>query len=219
MCGRYALWDVVDDLKERFTADSEENKTPITYNAAPSQPLPIVTRQSPNSLTLAHWGIIPPWAKEPKTSFATINAKAETLLEKPLYNRLVGKRRCLVPANGFYEWKLAKGGKQPHFIKVKDEKTFAFAGLYDKWESERGDLIYSFTIITCDSNSQMRPIHNRMPVILRRGDEDIWINTDAEKQSAMALLGPYTGQLELWPVSRAVNNPRNNSSDLVTPEK
>ena len=171
MCGRYSLFDT-DKMYDRFSVAKSQlviNLAPL-YNVAPSEMLPVVVKHSPNQVVVMKWGIIPPWLrKDPKVKLI-INARSETLFEKPMFKRLVANYRCLclIPANGFFEWKATSSGKAPYFIHLKHEKIFAFAGLYDIWKDVEGKEFHSFAIITTSPNEIMQPIHTRMPVILSK---------------------------------------------------
>ena len=156
-----------------------------------------------------HWGLLPHWAKD--TKIQPINAKAETVDSKPFFRSSFKKHRCLIPANGFYEWKRANNHKQPYYFKLEDADLMAFAGLWDHREQD-GEGMNSCTIITTEANDLMKPIHNRMPVILKPEQYDNWLEAGGKD-----LLIPYKGAMTVYPVSTSVNNPRNNGKDLVEP--
>jgi putative SOS response-associated peptidase YedK len=219
MCGRYTLVEV-DGLQRRFEIEGAPPEIPARYNVAPTQTMPVVTRHSPNQLELMRWGLIPSWAKDPTIGSRMINARAETVAEKPAFKRALERRRCLIPATGFYEWKQTEHGKVPHYIHLTDEPLFAFAGLYENWRAPDETWIRSYTIITTTANDLMAPLHNRMPVILDREDENLWLDPDAtETERLLPLLRPYPARrMEAYPVSRAVNSPTNESPALITPE-
>lgn len=217
MCGRYALIVVGDgSLQRRFSLE-ELLDVPPRYNVAPTQTLPVIVRQSPNHIQMMRWGLIPSWAKDATIGTRMINARAETVAEKPAFRTPLRSHRCLVPASGFYEWKREGTSKQPYFIHLKDEPLFAFAGLYDRWRDPQGQDVWSYTIITTAANAVTAPVHDRMPVILRREDEDEWLNADnTEPEHLLPLLRPYPADaMEAYPVSSAVNSPRNDAPDLV----
>lgn len=218
MCGRYVL-SQIDALVQRFGVSADLPTTTPRYNVAPTQTMPVVVKHSPNQLVLMRWGLIPSWAKEGKTEQTMINARAETLAQKPTFRRLLSSQRCLVPASGFYEWQQAAGGKVPHYISLKDEPLFAFAGLYDRWTDPQGTEVYSYTIITTAPNALMASIHNRMPAILRRDEEELWLNPDeTESDRLLPLLKPYPAEMmQAKAVSRAVNNVRNDGPALTQP--
>lgn len=208
------------ELDERFDADLTKVKEELraTYNAAPSQELPVVVRHSPNSIELMKWGLIPFWAKEP-LPYSTINARSETVAEKPTYRKPFKSQRCIIPADGFYEWKKTSDGKQPFYFKLVSGEIFGFAGLYDIWDDKKGNVIKSFTIITTTPNELMEPIHDRMPVILEKDDEDFWLNPDnVETEPLLKLLKPYPAKkMERYPVSKFVNSPKSNGEQLIKP--
>ena len=210
MCGRYELAET-GAIQTRFNISSDPGSVAPRYNVAPTQTLPVVVKQSPNRLVLMRWGLIPAWAKDGKTETPLINARAETLAQKRTFRQLLSAQRCLVPASGFYEWKQTAAGKVPHYIRLKDEALFAFAGLYDRWTDQSGTELFSYTIITTEPNELMAGIHNRMPVILPREAEEAWLNPDeTEAEQLLPLLRPYPAEaMEAVPVSRAVNNVRN----------
>jgi putative SOS response-associated peptidase YedK len=220
MCGRYVL-NAPEDLSERFQLRQLTINLPRTYNAAPSQMLPIIREDDgERAAELMQWGLIPRWRKQgEKDNFAPINARAETILEKPMFKNLVAKRRCLVPANGFYEWQRRNGGKQPYFIGVKDDPTFAFAGLYDMHKEEDGEWLVSYTILTTSANKLMEEIHDRMPVILRKEDEEEWLSPEVtDPAEIMHFLQPFPAkEMEAYPISTAVNNVRNDGEELIKP--
>jgi putative SOS response-associated peptidase YedK len=219
MCGRYGMTATPHDMTQRFDAQPVVTGLQLRFNVAPTQTMPVVVRHSPNTIELMRWGLIPRWAKEPNMGLSTINARAETVAEKRTYRRPLQFQRCLVPATGFYEWQSTADGKVPHWIYLPDEPLFAFAGLWDAWTSPTGEEVRSYTIITCEANAFMAPIHNRMPVILSREAEEDWLNPDVvEPERLLPLLQPYPAdRMAAHPVSRAVNNPRNDSPNLVQP--
>ncbi|MHB8648359.1 MAG: SOS response-associated peptidase [Thermomicrobiales bacterium] len=212
MCGRYAIVLVGDGtLQRRFSLEELLDDPAPRYNVAPTQTLPVIVRNSPNRVEMMRWGLIPSWAKDPSIGSKMINARAETVAEKPAFRRPLRGQRCLVPASGFFEWKREGDGKIPHFIHLPDEPLFAFAGLYDIWRDPDGQVVKSYTILTTGPNDLMAGIHNRMPVILRREDEDEWLDPDnTEPEQLLPLLRPYPSHaMEAYPVSRIVNSPMN----------
>lgn len=216
MCGRYVLSQI--NLEGRFEAskgyagDFREN-----YNVSPSQIMPTITRNSPNKITLMRWGLIPFWAKDPRIGFKMINARSEGIESKPSFREPFRKRRCLVPANGFYEWKKDGKEKIPYYIKLKNNETFAFAGLYDIWIDAEGLEVTSYTIITTSPNDLVKDIHDRMPVILNREDEDIWLDPSSSLETLKSFLNPYNpSEMLVYEVSREVNITTNNYSELIS---
>lgn len=165
---------------------------------------------------MMRWGLIPPWAKDEKIGYKLINARAETLFEKPMWRTAVTKRRCLIPANGFYEWQKQEDGKHPYFIHPSDIEIFSFAGLWETWKHE-GREWHTYSIITTEPNKEMEKIHNRMPVILHPSDESQWLQADNQKEIE-ALLLPYTDNgLDMYEVGKAVNVATTNHATLIGP--
>ncbi len=219
MCGRYTIAAGPGFIAEWFQVDGPVPEYEPSFNVTPDSDVPVITRPAPDGRTcsLMRWGLIPHWAEEPKTRYSLINAKAETLAEKPVWRGPFRHRRCLVPATGFYEWQKTESGKQPWYIRPATDPLFAFAGLWDYWEGDR--LINSFAIITVPANPAVAKLHDRMPAILEPGDYDRWLDpaqTDADAlQDLLAPLPPE--RLEMYPVSRRVNNPRHDGPDLIRP--
>ncbi|WP_186407670.1 SOS response-associated peptidase [Candidatus Accumulibacter aalborgensis] len=225
MCGRYALYGPASRIREQFDLDGEFDFTP-RHNIAPTTPALIVCPGSDGSRVglLCRWGLIPRWARDVNTGTTLINARGETVAEKPAFRTAFRRGRCLVPANGFYEWKAVQEGgrliKQPYYVRAPDERNlFAFAGLSERWVSAAGDEIHSCCIITTAANALMAPIHDRMPVIVGANDYAAWLdpsNTDAD--GLRALLRPAeSGDMIAYPVSRAVNSSRSDSPTFVQP--
>lgn len=214
MCGRFFLIEDAADVKKHFKAQVNIEILP-RYNIAPSQNSPVICYQNAvRQLQLMRWGLIPHWSKESRLKYSTINARAETVATKPVYRMPFKRSRCLVPASGFFEWQKRDAGKQPYLIK-SSLGLMAFAGLWDHWEGE-GKSINSFTIIVTDANSKIRLIHDRMPVILDEQNYDDWLNPDADAGSLKALLKPCREEvIELFPVSRYVNSPKNDDPQCI----
>lgn len=201
---------------ERFEVDEELFRPDPRYNIAPTQIVAsVIELQGKRLLTGFRWGLVPAWSKDPAIGNRMINARAETILDKPSFKPLLTRKRCLIPADGFYEWKASAGGKQPFHIRRKDGGLFAFAGLWEEWKSPDGSPLQTCTIITVEPNELMAPIHNRMPAILEREDEKVWLDAASNSKDVFALvslLRPHSPEkFEAFPVSRAVNSP---SSDL-----
>ena len=219
MCGRYTITVSLEELLFRYlTKDSSMLHYAPKYNVAPMQPLPAVIHNgSENRLGELRWGLVPSWAKDQKLGSKMINARSETLLEKASFKRLVSTRRCIIPADGFYEWKKQGSSKQPMRIVMCDGDIFSMAGLYDIWIDPDGKKVSTCTIITTTPNSLIADIHDRMPVILRRDDEAEWLSRDNHDESSlMALLRPYEAdKMHAYPVSSAVGNVRNDSKELI----
>lgn len=257
MCGRYTLTIEAGDLAERFGVRVPERYEP-RYNAAPRQSLPVIRTGvdvedehdetnvrtdggNDRELAFCEWGLVPSWVDEPEDANRPINARSETVREKRSFRDAFERRRCLVPADGFYEWTERGGGKQPYRVTLGDESAFAMAGLYEVWEGEvaqsslaafgaggekedegaddvdddRRRRVESFTILTCEPNDVVADLHDRMAVVLDRDDEDTWLHGDPN--DAQSVLEPYAGEMKAYPVSTAVNNPGNESPGLLDP--
>ena len=217
MCGRYVRSSLPEVFAARLGARGELDLRP-SYNVAPSQPA-LIARTDPNGrreLAAVRWGLIPFWAKDPKIGYKMINARAETVATKPAYRQAFRRRRCLIAADGFYEWQATEGGKQPFLIRLKDGEPFAFAGLWERWEGE-GRVIESCSIIVTEANERLREIHDRMPVILAPEVYDQWLKGESANVTALeSLLRAYPAKLmDAYPVSRAVNSPRNDGPELI----
>jgi putative SOS response-associated peptidase YedK len=222
MCGRFTLTVDPADLKEAFYWVNFSNLDFVPrYNIAPSQPLAVIPNNGENKLDFFTWGLVPFWAKDPSIGSRMINARSETLAEKPSFKNAFKRRRCLILADGFYEWKKVPGSKTkiPTYIRMKGGKPFAFAGLWENWHSPDGSQILSATIITTEPNDLIKPIHNRMPVILPESAYDQWLTLgEVAPQELSPLLLPFDAdQMEAFPVSRLVNNPRNESPNCIIP--
>lgn len=221
MCGRFALYADYQVLLERFDieqASFEEEEYEQSFNVAPSQQVAaVISDGSKNRLGKLQWGLIPPWAKEAKIGYKMINARAETAAEKPSYRRAFKKKRCLVVADAFYEWRKGQDGKTPMLIKMKSGEPFAFAALWESWKSPEGQTIHSCSILTTRPNKTMESIHDRMPVILSKEAEKIWLDPTVEDVDVLqSLLKPYDdAEMEAYEVSDAVNSPKNNSPELI----
>jgi putative SOS response-associated peptidase YedK len=218
MCGRYGFVPG-NNFDERFQVEHQQEPLLPSYNVAPGATMPVVVRNSPNRIELMKWGLIPFWAKDPKISYKTINARAETVASSPAFREAFKRRRCLVPASGFYEWQKTERGKLPYFIHLKETELFAFAGLYDVWKDAEGNELRTYTIITTIPNDLVQPIHNRMPVILHPDDEAMWIDPKMNDTKALrALLQPFpVALMEAYPVSRTVNTPAIDTPALIEP--
>ncbi len=212
MCGRFTLITPMNELVQRFRVEAPSKEWKARYNAAPTQELLIIPQDYPEKIVAARWGLVPHWAKDTSIGYKMINAKAETLAEKPSYKPLLGQKRCLVLADGFYEWKHVGKTKTPFRITKPDGKAFAFAGLYDDWKHD-GETLRSFTIITTEPNPIMKPIHDRMPAILPAEKEQEWLT--GESASALKLLKPFAGKLALQQVSEKVNIPANDDPSVL----
>ncbi len=220
MCGRFTLTVDPDDLREAFglSAPPSSDLAP-RYNIAPSQSVAVIANGESRALELFKWGLIPSWAKDPKIGNRMINARGETLAEKPSFRTALKKRRCLVLADGFYEWKREGKLKTPMYIQLKDGRPFAFAGLWETWKSLEGEWIKTCTIITTTPNALMEKIHDRMPVILPPKAYDLWLSPgELPAEKTLPLLKPFAAsQMRAVAVSPLVNNPRFDSPECVVP--
>ncbi len=210
MCGRYTQTIPLKDLRLRFKLSATDlPDLKPRYNIAPSQEAPVVLEDAGRALKHFRWGLIPSWAKDPKIAYKMINARSETVAEKPSYKRPFTQNRCLVVADSFYEWRKDPSGKTPMRIVLESKEPFAMAGLWDTWKDPKGQALNTFTIITTPANDVMRPIHDRMPAILRQEDEALWLDPRATSEQLMALLVPSQQALEPYAVSSLVNAPGN----------
>lgn len=225
MCGRFTLATPGSELQRRFGLPEPPELRP-RYNIAPTQSIAIVRRHdSGRELALVRWGLVPSWADDPGIGSRMINARAETVAEKPAFRAAFRKRRCLVPADGFYEWQARDGRKQPFLIRRRDHAPFAFAGLWEHWEGPKGrpdqraePSLQTATLITTRANAVLEPLHERMPVILDPADYDLWLDPAAPWQMAETLLRPCRDDaLESEPVSTRVNSVRHDDPACVAP--
>jgi putative SOS response-associated peptidase YedK len=209
MCGRYTLRTSAADLAEVFAVLNAIEWTP-RFNIAPTQTVVAVRQNGQRDFALLRWGLIPSWASDPKIGNRMINARADTVATKPSFRSAFKSRRCLIATDGFYEWQKKGDAKQPFFIHRKDDQPFAFAGIWERWKRE-GEGIESCAIITTDANDLMKPLHDRMPVIIPPEEYDRWL---AEPDTG--LLQPYPrDDLEAYPVATIVNSPRNERPECV----
>lgn len=217
MCGRFTQRSPLSVYASMFGVGLNILEGAPRYNVAPSQ-LVAVCRTAElgwRELVLLHWGLLPHWAKEPKTSYSMINARAETVASKPAYRDAFRKRRCLIPADGFYEWRPGKPRKQPYYIHRRDGKPFAFAGLWEHWEQGK-DTIETCAIIVTTANETIAPIHDRMPVILAPADFERWLDPKQDAAGLLPLLKPApAGDIEAYTVGLSVNSPQNDGPGLI----
>ena len=220
MCGRFTLTLNPDVLREVFELDSVPAELAPRYNIAPTQPVAaVLTSDGGRKLELLRWGLIPSWASDPKIGNRMINARGETLAQKPSFRTALKKRRCLIVADGFYEWKKEGKTKTPMFIQLKDGRPFAFAGLWEAWKSPDDTWIKSCAIITTEPNSLMEKIHDRMPVILPPKAYGLWLTPgELPAEKTLPLLKPFAAsQMKAVAVSTLVNNPAFDSPECVRP--
>jgi putative SOS response-associated peptidase YedK len=239
MCGRYDLVVTGGMLAARFGVSAGKAGEDLEawqewqprYNIAPSQLNPVVVtaddqgKHSSRRLVRMKWGLVPSWAKEPKTSFSTINARAETVTQKPTFRKLLSSRRCLVPATGYFEWAAASAaeGKQPYRVQViadgncPEDAIAAMAGLYDMWRGQDGEPLLTYTIITTEASPGLRSLHERMPVILSREDEHVWLDPSVkDTEQLVGLLRPYPDEkVGAYRVGRDVNSPSNDRPQVI----
>ena len=221
MCGRFVGYRNLDELKEIFPIDRSACEVTANYNVAPSQKiLAIFNHQGQNWLDKFHWGLVPFWAKDPSIGNRMINARAETVAEKPSFKSAFKKRRCLIIADGFYEWKTTDKRKIPFFIHFKDSEPFALAGLWDQWTNKTtGEEVVSSSIITTSPNNLIEEIHNRMPVILDPQDYQTWLSPGNMADNVlMACLKTYpSNEMDVYEISRKVNSPANDNPEIIQP--
>ncbi len=219
MCGRFYLDVQADELMNLFDLETVPTLPP-RFNIAPSQPVVAVLEDKQGRrLQMLHWGLIPFWAKDAKIGYRTINARAETVESKPAFRAAFKYRRCLIPASGFFEWKAEAGGKQPYCIRPKEDALFVFAGLYEHWECEGGKLLDSCSIIVTDANQAVKPVHERMPVILSPENFAAWLDPNTRSPEILKPLLRHSPDqvVSLYPVSKRVNNPRNDDPECIAP--
>jgi putative SOS response-associated peptidase YedK len=222
MCGRFTLTIDPGELQDAFPGYTipQQGISP-RYNIAPSQPIAAILNQASPKLDFLVWGLIPSWVKDPQMGNRMINARSETLAEKPSFRNAYRRRRCLIPADGFYEWQVIPGrkSKQPVYIHLQEHKPFAFAGLWEIWRAPDGSEVYSAAIITTQANDFIKPIHDRMPVILKPSNYEEWLDAGERHPETLAhLLVPYpNNEMAAYPVSQAVNSPQNDQPECIKP--
>ena len=217
MCGRYTLIADLGDLAQRFEFDGSDFSCDPGYNIAPTESVLTVRNVEGREAALMRWGLVPFWAKDLKIGARMINARAETVAEKPAFRTALRRRRCLVLADGYYEWQKTPAGKRPFRIVLKSGEPFAFAGLWETWKDPQGNVVPSCTIITTAANDFLSPIHNRMPVILPRETEGLWLDTGIEDAASLTgILNPYPDEgLDAYEVSTMVNYARNDGPEVI----
>jgi len=224
VCGRFTLTTSVQELQQAFPWLNVPPKAELSprYNVAPSQPIAVVPNNGENRLDFFSWGLVPSWADDPKIGYKMINARSETAAEKPSFRSAFKRRRCLIFTDGFYEWHKdpATKEKQPVYIHMKSGEPFAFAGLWEQWFSPEGDQLLTATILTTSPNELMKPIHNRMPVILDEESFQTWlVPSDMPRDELQPLMVPYphVDRMEIYEVSRHVNSPQNDDPTCIEP--
>lgn len=225
MCGRFQLSVSGKEISERFLTELFDDLhrpqgadlRPLKgFNCAPLQWLPVITNLRPTTISYFRWGLVPSWAKDASSAAKMINCRSETVQEKPAFRTAFRYRRCLVPANGFYEWKKETG--QPFRLFLRHERLFAMAGLWEQWTSPQGIVMHTFLVLTTQANEMIQDIHHRMPVILPQEQEQTWLHS-TDLAELQAILAPYpANEMDLYPVSRAVNKVSNDDERLIRPE-
>ena len=220
MCGRFALKAPPRTIQEHFHLPETLELSP-RYNIAPSQAIAVVRSlqgEKNRHLDLLRWGLIPHWAKDMKIGYKMINARSETLAQKPSFRAAFKKRRCLIVADGFYEWKHAGRIKEPFYVQLENGAVFGFAGLWESWKSPDGNIVESCTVITTSANKLIRGIHDRMPVILLPEDYETWLQDSTPEQTLQQLLAPYpAAEMKMHRVSPEVNSPKNDTPACIQP--
>ncbi|MER3492956.1 MAG: hypothetical protein C4323_11835 [Mastigocladus sp. ERB_26_2] len=223
MCGRFTLSVFPEVLTQIFEVEKVPDFKP-QYNIAPTQMVLVVLYNSEGhkrEIQRLRWGLIPSWAKDQSMGARLINARAETVAEKPAFRRAFKRQRCLVVADGFYEWQQQDGKKQPYYFRLSDGKPFGFAGLWEEWQSPKQEQIKSCTILTTQANELLQMVHDRMPVILQQENYDVWLDPQVhDVELLQPLLRPYPSEaMTSYPVTTLVNSPKNNSAECITPVK
>lgn len=220
MCGRFTLTLDPGELQELLDLGPFVHIVQPRYNIAPMQPVPIVKDHTARSIELYRWGLVPFWADNPEIGSRMINARAETVSQKPSFRAAFKYRRCLILADGFFEWHTEGKGtpKTPYLFKLKDDKPFTFAGLYEHWEPPEGGELHTCTILTCKPNDLVNKYHNRMPVMLDENSRWLWLNPETDRNALLDLLEPYPAdKMKAFAVSRDVNSPKNDSPEILIP--
>ncbi len=220
MCGRFTLTLDPGELQELLNLGPFIHIVKPRYNIAPSQPVPIVKDPVKRDIELYRWGLVPFWADDPKIGFRMINARSETVNKKPAFRAAFKRRRCLILADGFFEWKSEQKNspKTPYLFKLKNEDPFTFAGLYEHWQAPDGGELHTCTILTCPPNELVKNYHNRMPVMLGEENRWAWLEDDKDEEELLDLLNPYPAdEMKCFAVSKAVNSPKNDSREVLSP--
>ncbi len=219
MCGRFVREKSIPIITGEFGVDEISTDLEPSYNIAPTQMVAVVVSDGRKKLVSVQWGLIPSWSKDSSIGNKLINARSETITEKASFRNAFRKRRCLIVADGFYEWQKVGQQKRPVYIRLKSEKPFGFAGLYETWKSPEGETVTTCTIITTQANDIIKPIHDRMPVIIPKDAENLWLDPEVkDKEVLLELLKPYPSEeIETYPVSKMVNSPANNSPECIKP--
>ncbi|MCH8523984.1 MAG: SOS response-associated peptidase [Balneolales bacterium] len=223
MCGRYALFTAPDELEKYFEAIvSRAGTIEPNYNVTPGMMMPVVAigRENVPVITTFRWGLIPNWAKDPAVGYKMMNARSETISEKPSFAMPFERRRCVIPSNGFYEWLREGKSRIPHFVRREDDVIMTYAGIYDRWRSPEGADVFSYSIITTTANERIKHIHERMPVVLNREDVRRWLHPETPLHDLQALMQPLPDdKTRVYRVSDEVNKPANNHAGLLDEQK
>lgn len=219
MCGRFSIISSYAEMIERFAAKPPKGGLFETrYNVSPGQKVLVIPNKQPRIFDYYTWGLLPSWIKDPKGVNKMINARAETVFEKPFFRTPIRKKRCLVPADAFYEWKKEGGQKTPFRIFVKEQKIFSFAAIYDEWQGPKSEKLKTFSLLTTMANKLISKVHHRMPLILERKDEEDWLNPALNEQQIKRLLVPFPEEkMEMYRISKAINNPQNDDPRIIQP--
>jgi putative SOS response-associated peptidase YedK len=221
MCGRYSFAPDLEIVNEHYNITVKDGDISPNYNCAPSQSLPVITNDNPGEIKFFRWGLIPFWAKDKTIGNKLINARGETIAEKASFKNAFRHRRCLVPADAFYEWKKSNTDKKkiPFRIYLPDQPVFSMAGIWESWKNPQGEVLNTFSIITTKPNVLMAEIHDRMPVILPISAEQMWLQSTDERELT-GLLKPFPSKaMSAYRISDLVNSPRNNSAKIIAPEE
>jgi putative SOS response-associated peptidase YedK len=224
MCGRSTITKLKIEIQVRFDAnffsdDVDRYHVLPNYNVAPTNLMPVIVEGEPRIIKLYRWGLIPAWAKDTKIGSSMINARIESLHEKPAFRNLISSQRCILPLDGFYEWKRSSHGKIPYRIQTSDQEIFSVAGLWDQWrDSSNGEVVHSFTMITLAANEFMQQVHDRMPAILNPTAESRWLDATIPTKEVLEVIEPYASdKMKMYRVSDKVNNVRERGEELILP--
>lgn len=219
MCGRYTLTADAESIQLAFNLDRVDGWLEPRYNIAPTQQVAVISNRDPGELSFMKWGLVPSWAKDPKIGNRMINARSETAAEKPSFRTAFKRRRCLIPADGYYEWVKQGKKKTPMYIRHSEREVFAFAGLWESWKQQDGEWLNTCTILTTEANERIKPIHHRMTVILEPEDYALWLAPRelGPDEWLPLMAGPRPEQLRFHEVSTQVNSPRHDNPTLIMP--
>lgn len=217
MCGRYTLAKPIKTIAEHFSAESAGVEHRERYNVAPTQIVPVVTaREDLRRLLPMRWGLIPSWAKDASMGAKLINARAETVDQKPSFKASFKNKRCLIPSDGFIEWEKTSHGKVPHYFFLKDSPLFAFAGIWAEWKDKNGIAVLTYSILTTEANAFVGAFHSRMPVILAPHNYPLWLNRETSQESLKTLLSPFPAEkMDQREISKMINSPTNDRRECL----